>query len=58
MTIYKGIFGSLYAVNKHGVVCVKPDGSEWCASHYSVEGFQDAIDKGYVTEVVDDQGVN
>lgn len=55
MTIYKGIFGSLYAVNQHGVVCVKPDGSEWCASHYSLEGFQDAINKGYLTEVVDDQ---
>lgn len=58
MTIYKGIFGPLYAVNQHGVVCVKPDGSEWRASHYSVEGFQDAIDRGYMTEVVDDQGVN
>ena len=58
MTIYRGIFGSLYAVNQHGVVCVKPDGSEWCASHYSVEGFQDAIDKGYMTEVANDQGVN
>lgn len=55
MTIYRGIFGSLYAVNQHGVVCVKPDGSEWCASHYSLEGFQDAINKGYLTEVVDDQ---
>jgi hypothetical protein len=58
MTIYKGIFGSLYAVNQRGVVCVKPDGGEWRPSNYSVEGFQDAIDKGYVTEVVDDQGVN
>lgn len=58
MTIYRGIFGSLYSVNQHGVVCVKPYGGEWAASHYSVEGFQDAIDKGYVTEVVDDQGVN
>lgn len=58
MTIYKGIFGSLYAVNQHGVVCFKPDGGEWRASHYSVEGLQDAIDKGYVREVVDDQGVN
>lgn len=54
MTIYRGIFGSLYTVNQHGVVCVKPNGSEWYASHYSLEGFQDAINKGYLTEVVDD----
>lgn len=58
MTIYKGIFGQLYAVNQHGVVCVKIYGGEWEPSCYSVEGFKDAIDKSYVTEVVDDQGVN
>lgn len=55
MTIYRGSLGSLYAVNQHGVVCVKSEGGEWRPSLYSVRGLQDAIAKGYLTEVADDQ---
>lgn len=58
MTFYRGYFGSLYTVNQHGVVCVKLEDGEWQPSHYDTEGFQDAIDKGYVTEVKDGQGVS
>lgn len=57
-TIYRGIFGSLYVVNGRGIVCVKREGCDWMASYYSVEDFQDAIDKGYVKEVTDDTEVD
>lgn len=55
MTIYRGYFGALYTVNQYGVVCVKPEGGDWGVSLYSVKGLQDAVDKGYLTEVDDDQ---
>lgn len=56
MIIYRGMFGTLYTINSNGIVCYrKPDGGNWYASNYSVDGFKDAIDKGYVTEVSDER---
>ncbi|QBP32914.1 gp14 [Shigella phage Buco] len=49
--LYRGVFGNLYTVNSFGVVCVQTEGSEkWEPSHYSLKGFNDAVEKGYLKE--------
>lgn len=56
MKTYRGLFGALYAINAHNVVCVKTEGeSEWRASAYTLEHFQDAIIKGAVKEVQEEK---
>ena len=40
MTIYRGMFGNLYAVNQNGIICVSSNGCDWQPSLYSTEGFR------------------